>query len=627
MGIIYTISVLAILAIFMLIKKLDKELNGLGIFGLGIVLILCYNVFECYILNFFNIDLTLLNLSIVNYIIIILGIIYLVKKKEIQKYIIKLRDIIFSLLIGIVIIIYGAIQYGYPVNIKYETTDAVTHYRAACDFAGIDSLINKNPDELWDFRDYKIGSYVNSGLIMKVFSDVINMSEFDYYKIFVIFDLFILFMTGFIMYLAFIKLSKGKLSLIAFIFSLLFVLGYPLNATIFGFQYMSMGILIVATILYATLYYTNKDFGTKWSCLILFLLNFQLFQSYYQFVPYMYSALFIYICIFNYREDKKIFTKKNILMLFVTLIIPFILGYGYYMAQNVIYNMFNVIFSKVGGLFDFFNNFSTNAEHSRIKQTHIIQSFSVDGYVYNNLYSNIILLLPMVLFVIIKERKKIDFSTIAVVFNIGYVILLFIGGLLDWISDYYVTKNYYALWVILFFVNFKGLVYLYENKKSLPYIVTSIYIAMLIITSINFNIYNVKNKLIKYDFTGFAEVYNVNKAYIDKTSYDFYPYELELLEYAKDNLDKNKKIEMLGTQQQIMWAYPLLDYYYYYPEMEEQWYHYKLGYKHMNNEIIENADYVICLYRSDFYKSYDKTLLEDKEIIFENEFGKIIKNE
>ncbi len=51
MGIIYVISVVSLLVIFMLIKKSDKMLNGSGIFGLGLVLLLCYNIFECYILH------------------------------------------------------------------------------------------------------------------------------------------------------------------------------------------------------------------------------------------------------------------------------------------------------------------------------------------------------------------------------------------------------------------------------------------------------------------------------------------------------------------------------------------------------------------------------------------------
>ena len=57
-----------------------------------------------------------------------------------------------------------------------------------------------------------------------------------------------------------------------------------------------------------------------------------------------------------------------------------------------------------------------------------------------------------------------------------------------------------------------------------------------------------------------------------------------------------KKIELLGEEQQIIWAYELLDYYYLYPEMEEKWFQKKLTYKYMNNEIIENADYIICFY-------------------------------
>ena len=61
MGIIYVISVVSLLVIFMLIKKSDKKLNGLGMFGLGLVLLLCYNIFKCYVLNFFSIIEGLIN--------------------------------------------------------------------------------------------------------------------------------------------------------------------------------------------------------------------------------------------------------------------------------------------------------------------------------------------------------------------------------------------------------------------------------------------------------------------------------------------------------------------------------------------------------------------------------------
>ncbi len=614
MGVIYSVSIIAILIIFMLIKKSDKKLNGLGILGLGIVLILCYNVFECYILNFLRIKLTLLNLSIVNFVLIILGGIYLFKKKEIQKYYLNTYDLIFVFLIAIIVFFIGAFHYGNSLTIVYESTDPAVHYTAAVDFANSDHLFNLEGDELWGMQNWKLGSFVNSGLIMKIFSNVIDV--FYNYKIFIAFGLFTLFLTAYIMYMAFVKISKGKLQVLAFIVSLLYVLGYPLNSLLFGFEYMSMGILVVTALLYAVQFYTSKEINLKQIIVILFLLNFQLFHSYYQFIPYIYSALFIYICFVNYKEDKKIFSKKNIITLLVTLILPFILGYIYYMAQGI-YNL------------DFLNSsIATEVEDSIEGQEQLISSFKTPGYVYNNLYSNIIILLPLVIYVIIKEireKKSIDFSSIAVIFTLGYIILLVIGNIMDYVSDYYVTKNYFALWILLWYINFKGLYYLYEKKKLIPYLIVVVYVVILVISSFNFSIKNVSNRLKDYRFTGFAELYNVNRALTLQAGIDFYDQEMELMKYARDNLDKNKKIELLGTEQQIIWAYKLLDYYYSYPEMGEQWFQKKLTYKHMNGEIIDNADYVICFYRTSFYKEYDKTLLENKEVVYENSFGKIVK--
>jgi len=607
MEIVYVISVIALLVIFMLIKKSDKELNGLGIFGLGLVLILCYNVLECYVLNFFRISLALTNLAIVNSIVDLIGIVYLVKKREIQKYNIELKDLIYVFLIAMIVIGIAFFQYEAPLTIKYETPDSVTHYRTAWLFATSDCLINNNPDSLWGFKDWKIASYVNSGLIMKVFSNVLD--EFEYYKIFILFDLFVLFLTGFIMYMAFVKISKGKISLVAFVVTLLFLLGYPLNSMLFGFEYMSVGILIVTTILYAVSYYTNKEIKFKHICVILFLLNFMLFHAYYQFVPYMYVGLFLYSCWFNYREDKKIFTKKNILTLIVTLIIPFILGFIYYMAQDL-YNL----------------DFEAFIKNSIERQTSLLNGFSTEGYVYNNLYSNIILLFPLIIYVAIKERKNTDFSTVAVAVTIGYIGLLLVRFFLGDVSNYYVTKNYFALWCIIWYIVFKGIVYLYEKKKILPYIILIGYIVLLLTNIIKFYDTPIENTLKNYKSLRFAEIYQANYYLLFFTNGDYYTYELELMEYVKNNLDKDKKIEVLGSNEQIMWAYPLLDYYYYYPEMENQWFHFKLAYKHKNNEVAKDADYLICLYRSDFYKEYDKSLLEGKEVLYENYWGKVIKN-
>lgn len=631
MGIIYVISIIFLLTIFILIKKSNEKLNILGMLGLGIVLILSYNVLECYILNFVRIKLTLLNLSIVNFILIILGAIYIIKRKEIQKYYIKLQDVIFIFLLVIIIAVISHFQYGSNLHIKYESGDASVHYRAVQNFVEADNLLNLENDTLFGLELWKIGSYVNSGLMIKVFSHAID--EFDYYKIFIVFSLFVLFMTGYMIYMTISKFANGKIPVIVFIVSILCLLGYPLNSLIYGFEYMSIGILVVTTLLYVVQFYTNKEIRLKHLLVILFLLNFMLFHSYYQFIPYTYSALFIYICFINYKEDKKLLTKKNIITLLVTLIIPFILGFVYYFVQSAyslrfLEALINYIFNISGvtskELFDSLNKITKDSIST---QNGIISSFSVFGYTYNSLYGNIILLLPLLIYVIVKEmknKKTIDFSSMLAIFTIGYIILLIILNYIGKVSDYYVTKNYFALWIILWYTAFKGLLYLYEKKKLVPYLLTGIYLIMMIISYFNFDVGEVQNKLKKDKLESFTEIYNVNFAFFQYRLATYYDKELELMKYAKDNLDKDKKIELLGNETQILWAYPLLDYFYPYREMYNHWFQGRLTFKYNNNEIIDNADYIICFYRSDFYREYDKSKLENLEVIHENAFGKIL---
>ena len=225
----------------------------------------------------------------------------------------------------------------------------------------------------------------------------------------------------------------------------------------------------------------------------------------------------------------------------------------------------------------------------------------------------------------IKKKKTIDFSSILAIFAIGYIILLIVLNYIGKVSDYYVTKNYFALWIILWYTTFKGLYYLYEKKKLVPYVLTGIYIIMVVISYFNFDVEDVQNKLKKNKLESFTEIYNVNFAFLQYRLATYYDKELELMKYAKDNLDKSKKIELLGTETQILWAYPLLDYYYYYDDIRLYFFQYKLMYKHMNNEIIDNADYIICFYRTQFYREYDKSKLEDLKVVYENEFGKILE--
>lgn len=245
MGIVYGLSVLILFISFILIKKTEKTLDILSFLGISIVVLLSYNALICYILTFFLLPITLISLSAINLFIALLMIAVIIKQKEIQKYELDIINLLSICVILICVLAVSYMNFGFPFNIKYETGDPATHYLTSEIFSEQDRLINTNDDKVYGmFHGRKIASYVNSGLIMKSVSDVVD--EIDYYNIFIGFGVFVLFMTGAIMYNALEKFTKSKYcKILALIVSVIYVLGYPLNSFLFGFEYLSLGVLML----------------------------------------------------------------------------------------------------------------------------------------------------------------------------------------------------------------------------------------------------------------------------------------------------------------------------------------------------------------------------------------------
>lgn len=233
------------------------------------------------------------------------------------------------------------VRFGFPFSIKYESGDSAVHFLTADIFSKEDKLLNNVKDELYGrFSARKIGSYVNSGLIMKCFEGAID--EIYNYRIFIGFGIFILFMTGSMMYSTLEKFAKNNFGkIISLVVSLIFVMGYPLNSLLFGFEYMSLGLLVLCTLLHLVYYFEKEEFKRPFLLFMFALVNFGLFCSYYMFIPFTYSALWIYFCIYSYRKNKKIICKENIVTLTITLLLPFFLGYAYHLAPGI-YNIFNM---------------------------------------------------------------------------------------------------------------------------------------------------------------------------------------------------------------------------------------------------------------------------------------------
>ncbi len=622
MGIIYLVSVILLSIGFIAIKKSEKELDLISFIGITIVVLLAYNAFICYVINFVQIPTTLLNLSIIN--LIFAGIMFgiIIKKKERQKYKIDKFGIVAVLIILLATLLVSYLNFGFPFNIKYESGDPAIHYRTSEIFKTEKSLLNLYRDEVHGgFTGRKIGSYVNSGIIMQCLEGITD--SISNYKIFIGFGIFILFMTGYIMYSTLEKFTKKMGSkIVALIVSLIYVMGYPLNSLLFGFEYLSLGILVLGTIVHMIYYFEKEELKFLFFVIIFVLLNFAVFCSYYMFVPFTYSALWIYFCIYSKKKNGKIFCKKNIIMLTVTLLLPFLLGYIYHLAPKL-YNIFAPN-----------NNFEDILGHSsNILNNHFI----LYGYIYVNYYSNALLLIPLVIYYIyrkIKEKEFLCFDTIFLTFLLLFIGVLAIGLKLEKVSEYFLMKNYYALWLIMIYINFKALMYIFEKDIIKPCIMIGAYIFLIVI-----NLIIIDAPLGKgpgnpnENIANFMEIFGVNKTIIKEREIDYNLEEIEILKYIKNNLDlENDEIEFIANPEQIFWEYGLLNYI----NCDEEFKIFKgseqdkmtkkaqTAYKK-----IEKVDYMIYFKRCYYYQNakdiLEKVLFENGEIIFENNAGGIVK--
>ena len=375
MEIFFILSIIILFLSFVLRKKTDKELDIIGFLSVSIVLLFCYNTLICYILTFFTIPIKLWLLAIINFIVALVIGIPIISKKQIQKYTFNKIDILYIALIAVILLIIVHINFGYPFEVNYISSDPSIHYLVPMRFAEQETLMpNSDNDMVYgQLPTFKPNSYVNSGLLMKCFCE--NLDAIECYNIFVWFSIFTLFMIGVVIYSGLKKYAKRKEhTLWAFLIASICMLGYPLNSFLYGFEYLTMGLLIVSVILDLIFYYENQILKLSYITAIFGLLNFGLFLSYYMFVPFVYSSLWIYFCIKNYENTKKIITKDLIIILLVTLILPFILGFAYTLAPD---------------LYAVFINKSINSDTiMNISNETLNNSFAINGLIYINLYSN-----------------------------------------------------------------------------------------------------------------------------------------------------------------------------------------------------------------------------------------------
>lgn len=619
-GVLYVASIILLQIVFLCKKKTDKKLNLFGTIGVSIVLIMCFNAFISYCLTFFNLKTTLTTLTIINLLFSIIIGIWISKDRKkkteftMQKYEVNKMDIFGIVIIGIVTIFTTVLNFGTSFNIKYESSDPSCHYLTSLKFMKEEKLLSTSKDDLYkNFTTRKFASYVNSGLLMKCFEGKIDY--IDNYKIFIAFGIFMLFLTGYLLYFILNHFTKDdKTKMLALVFSVLCMLGYPLNSLLFGFEYMSLSFTVILAIIEIIYLIGKNSISKNWYITILFLLNFGLFCSYYMFVPFVYPAEWIYLCIVSYQKDKKIFTKNNIFTLTVTLLLPFFLGYIYHLAPSIYQVLIKDnaldgdIFSTSKGIID--------------------GGFNIGGYIYTNLYSNFVLLLPLSLYVTIKNFKENKFVSLMFIFNVLFIIVLLIGRVFDKVSYYYLSKNYFTLWIIMFILNFRALMYIYKKHKVMPFALTGIYIIILIVYIILVPT-ELKNEELNSHENIFTvmDIYGINKNILLEKQTELTGSEIEFIKEALEKIPEGSEYICAFNSKAMAWSYPLTG-----ELLENKLTKTKTGqtridYTHLTLEkTLARADYAIMLKHDHEYSLINSKIFNNYDIIYETDLGIVAVN-
>lgn len=423
----YVLSNLFLIVSLLKLKKTDEKQNLIKWIVISFGLLFCYNAVLVFILSCINIPIHLLILAIINYFISFFMLFLVKKNKSYQQYFFLKKDIIAIIIFIIIILFLAVLRFGSPFNIVYETCDPGTHFLTSKDFFEQSYLLNKVVDDtIVNFETRQFASYVNLGLLFKVSAPFID--NFDFYLLYILFDIGMLLLSTLMFYVLISSFKKNINIIILIIGTLLYILGYPLNSLIIGFFYLGHSITIVMLLFILYKMYDLNIINHNTSLILLMLTTLGLFFTYYFFVPVIFGGLFIYLIYKNLKNKEKMFNSKNVIFILLVFVLPCILGFIYFVLPNI-------------------NNSEQN----------LVYQLSLDGYCYIDIYSSFIIFLPFIIYYLLYSiRKKcLNFEFFVYILLLFFIFIIVILWYLGIASPYYLSKSYYLLWLLNFFIVFK----------------------------------------------------------------------------------------------------------------------------------------------------------------------------
>ena len=457
MGIIYILTLILLGISFMMYKKSSEKLNFIKWFIIYAVSLFGYNIFIGMILGLLNITSYIWLLSIINILVTVFLGFKAVKNKDFQKYYIRKIDVVAVLCIFIIFaVMFVKDLYIFNGDISHMAMDSAVHYRAAKHYSdNLKIFINVEDKTFFNFNVMQTGAYINDGIFMNVINSITGISHEYLYQAF---ETLVLFFSGLAFYASFCEKIETKRGLIAsLVLFALYIYGYPYNSWIYGFSYLSVGIMIIAIMIpIVESLYSDEKITKKITIPLIFLAGTGLIFSYCLFVPAVFSAICIYCFVKDLSLKEKTylkFFKKTTLIITGLLLLVTIAGIGYLVIPT--------FFIK--------------------GQTNLVDAIKLGGGIYPGTFENLIPYTPFFVLFLIEivkriKNKKIKYLDVFGVFIILYLLLLILGVKLNLASEYYMYKVYFIMWLVTFSITID---YINENVDKKIFRIDAIIIFMI----------------------------------------------------------------------------------------------------------------------------------------------------
>jgi len=573
----YIVAILGVL----LIKK-NESVQQLGVWaGISVLSIPCLHTMLAGIFGFIPfIPTNLFTLGLANVIVAVACFYHIYKTKEIQKLKVEWCDIVFFLVLLLVVFVFWQIQYGPNFTIHYMATDPINHMKHA--------MYTVNNDDVYGM----FYAALQNAILIKLSSPILTPGQ--YYIAYIIVDLLYLVLAG-MMFWAVIRryMTSTFLKLAGIALSLVYLLGYPLNSTIFGFGYFGMGLTVIAYLLCVTEMYVSEDIP-KWLGIILLSLGcFGIFESYVMFMPVVFFAILFVVLIRQYRE-KQLISWDTVWTGLEIFLLPSIMGLYY-------------IFSGT-----FINGYTP--------QTTIV----IEGGIYRDLFTNFILIVPFALYALIQlfKEKKNSLLAILTVFEVGYTLFMFKQVLDGTSSSYYYFKNYYFLWllgIVLVYICLQYLDHVAKAITSIGFILWGM-LTLVGVLNLEFVIQNKVPLLVVSQKAGvLSDIFMFNR---DGMCTPEYPKDkTELYTYVCDEIMPydDAEVPLVGTPEDSYWMRMVTDH-----DLDGNYHYWDVGQDVFMDTLKKEANYVIVLEGNELYDNYID-YFNSLERVYSNDAGFIGK--